>query len=292
MTTASSSGRATPMFTLSCRFSGCSSVLLPPLPSSPGPTYGCAHPDLPSWRRPGLRQLVRFRRVPPCTLPTLLCEAERAAVGDAVHSAEHHPHAGSVQSSADYGETIPRRTGVDFSVAAGESRDDRQHPAVGLAAADGYLRAAAGDPYLLQVPRCRRRSLPDRWLVSAGDARGQRARALAAAGQRPDLGQPAPAVHPWQRGRHVPGHAEVRRRPADLLPEGHSAGCHRWSQHHRAAHLFRTGREYVRDCQRQHSGIRLSEGKRQRLRDLRRSRTVSRSMGPSGRRCSPGISAT
>ena len=34
--------------------------------------------------------------------------------------------------------------------------------------------------------------------------------ALAAVGQRPDLGQLASDLHPRQRGRHVPGHTEVQ----------------------------------------------------------------------------------
>ena len=39
---------------------------------------------------------------------------------------------------------------------------------------------------------------------------------------------------------------------------------------HRAAHLFRTGRQCLRDRQGQHAGVRLSQGKGQRLRELRR----------------------
>ena len=101
-----------------------------------------------------------FRRAVPRTVRALLREAERTAVGVAIHSAQHRPHPGSLQPSADHGEAIPRGTGADLPVAAEQPRDHRQHPAVGLAAADGHLRATAGDPHLLQVPRCRRRSLP------------------------------------------------------------------------------------------------------------------------------------
>ena len=43
----------------------------------------------------GLRRLFRFRRDPPRTVSTFLCEAERAAVRGAVYSAQHHPHSGS-----------------------------------------------------------------------------------------------------------------------------------------------------------------------------------------------------
>ena len=47
---------------------------------------------------------------------------------------------------------------------------------------------------------------------------------FAAVRQRPNLGQPASLVHPRRRGGDVPGHPEVRRGLADLLPEGHPAG--------------------------------------------------------------------
>ncbi len=67
---------------------------------------------------------------------------------------EHRADAGSLQSPADHGEAIPRGAGSDLPVAAGQPRHHRQHPAVGLAAADGHLRAAPGDPHLLPVPRC------------------------------------------------------------------------------------------------------------------------------------------
>ena len=137
---------------------------------------------------------------------------------------------------------FPAEQGSDLPVAAGQPRDHRQYPAVGLAAADGHLRAIAGDPHLLQVPRCRCRSLPYRRFLSAGDALGARARAVAAVGQRADLGQPASAVHPRQRGRDVAGHPEIHGGPAEFLSEGHPAGRLRWSRDDRAAHLFRAER--------------------------------------------------
>ncbi len=172
----------------------------------------------------GVRRRFCLCRGSPCAVSALLCQAERAAAGDAVHSAEHRSHAGSLQPRPDHGETIPRGTGSHLSVAAERQRDRQQHPAMGLATAAGHLRATAGDPHLLPVSRRRCRSLPSRRLLSAGDALAARACPFAAAGQRPDLGQPASPVHPWQRGGHVPGHPEVRRGLADLLPEGHPAG--------------------------------------------------------------------
>ena len=121
--------------------------------------------------RGGLRQCVPARRTASRAVPTLLCEAKRAAVGDTVSQAEHRPDAGSLQSAADHREAVSRGAGAHLPVAAGQPRNHRQHPAVGLAAADGHLCAASGDPHLLPVPRRRHRSLPDRWHLSAGDAR-------------------------------------------------------------------------------------------------------------------------
>ncbi len=76
---------------------------------------------------------------------------------------------------------FPAEQGLTYPVAAGQPRDHRQHPAVGLAAVAGHLRAAPGDPHLLPVPRRRHRSLPDRRRLSAGDARAARTRIIAAA---------------------------------------------------------------------------------------------------------------
>ena len=180
----------------------------------------------------GVRRRFRVWRSRPCPVSALLCQAERAAAGDAVHSAEHRSHPGGLQPRPDHGETVPRGAGSDLSVAARRQRDGRQHPALGLAAAARRLRATAGDPHLLPVSRRRRRSLPSRRLLSAGDALGARARPFAAAGQRPDLGQSASPVHPWRRRGHVAGHPQIRRGPADLLPEGHPAGRRRRSSDH------------------------------------------------------------
>ena len=78
----------------------------------------------------------------------------------------------------------------------------------------------------------------------------------------------------------------------NLLPEGHPAGRLRRPADHRAAHLFRTERQWLRDRQRQHAGVRLSQGQGQRLRELRwRGRHPDRRRAPGGR-CSPGISTT
>ena len=45
----------------------------------------------------GVRRLACVCRGGPCAVRALLCQAERAAVGDAVYSAQHRSHAGSLQ---------------------------------------------------------------------------------------------------------------------------------------------------------------------------------------------------
>ncbi len=112
---------------------------------------------------------------------------------------------------------FPAEQDLTFRVAGEGQRDRRQHPALGLAAPARRLRSAAGDPHLLPVPRRRRRPLPSRQHLSAGDDFGARAHPVAPAGQRANLGQPASPVHPRRRGGHVSGDAEVGRRSTDLL---------------------------------------------------------------------------
>ncbi len=198
----------------------------------------------------------------------------------------------SVQPRPDHSEAIPRGTGSHLSVAQGRQRDCREHPAMGLATAAGHLCATAGDPHLLPVPRRRRRSLPSRRLLSAGHALAARALPFAAVAQRPNLGQPASPVHPWRRGGDVPGHPEVRRGLADLLPEGHPAGGDRRSADNRAAHLLRRKRRRLRD--RQRSPRPSSTIPREKTTPIRvtMARTASRSAGSPGGPCSPGLSAT
>ena len=116
--------------------------------------------------------------------------------------------------------------------------------------------------------------------------------ALAAVRQRPDLGQPAPAVHPRQRGGDVPGDAEIRRGSAE------SSICRTSRRSHPAAprspsHAsISARRRRLRDRQRQHAGVRLSQGQGQRLRELRWRRRRPDRRRWAGGRCSPGTSTT
>src|SRR6516164_60251 len=67
----------------------------------------------------------------------------------ALHRAQHRADPAGVQSPSDHDEAVSRRTGPYFQDTRGQQGDYRQYKAVGLAAADGYLRAATGDPHLL-----------------------------------------------------------------------------------------------------------------------------------------------
>ena len=133
-----------------------------------------------------------------------------------------------------------------------------------------HLRAAAGDPDLLQVPRHRHRPLPAGRRLPAGDAVGARAGARAAAGQRADLGQPAPALHPRQRRGDVPGDAQDQRRAAGLLSAGHSAGRHRRSRRSASRDIyFGQGRERYVIVKGSTPEFDYPQGQGQRLRYLR-----------------------
>ena len=55
---------------------------------------------------------------------------------------------------------FPAEQDLTFQSLQGQQRDHQQYTAMGLATADGHLRATAGDPHLLPVSRRRRRSLP------------------------------------------------------------------------------------------------------------------------------------
>ena len=168
---------------------------------------------------------------------------------------------------------FPAEEGLSSRLARGQSRDHRQHPAVGRAAADGYLRAAAGDQDLLQISRHGHRPLSAGRRLSAGDAVGARARAGAAAAQRPDLGQPASAVHPRQRRGDVAGHA---RRSTEGLPIFYLQDIPPVATGGPAVReprlYFGQAEENYVDREGQHARVRLSQGQGQRLRRLRRRR--------------------
>src|SRR5215467_4527819 len=108
---------------------------------------------------------------------------------------------------------------------------------MGLATADRYLRAAAGDPHLLQVPRCGRGPLLARRRLPERDALGTRTEILAAAAERANVGQPSRALHPRQRRGDEPGYPQEHRRAAALLSARYSSGRERRPRNPRATHL-------------------------------------------------------
>ncbi len=84
----------------------------------------------------------------------------------------------------------------------------QQYPAMGSAPAARDLPPAAGNPALLRFFGRRHRPLLDQRQVHGGDALAPRAQYLAAARQRPDLGQPPSQVHPRQRPHDEPGQCQ------------------------------------------------------------------------------------
>ena len=99
-----------------------------------------------------LRRLLRAVRRGPRIIPARVRQTERAATGEALHRTQHRADPAGLQSPSDRGEAVSRRTEPHLQDTRGQQGDHRQYKAVGLAAADGYLRAAAGDPHLLQIP--------------------------------------------------------------------------------------------------------------------------------------------
>jgi uncharacterized membrane protein (UPF0182 family) len=100
------------------------------------------------------------------------------------------------------------------------------------------------------------------------DGAYQRAEILAATAERADVGQPSRALHPRQRRGDEPGYPQEYRRAAALLSARHSSGRDRRPRNPQATHLLRGRNRQLRHRQREHAGVRLSEGERQHLRDL------------------------
>ena len=96
-------------------------------------------------------------------------EAERAGARAPVHRAQHRDDARGLRARSRStqrpfpADTRHRRA----STSPSNQRDDRQHPAVGLARAAGHAAPDSGNPHLLRLPRHRHRSLRDRRHASA-----------------------------------------------------------------------------------------------------------------------------
>ena len=180
-----------------CRSCGCSSDWPSPAPSPAGSM--CA--GGPGASPPAALVLlfgssfVLYLLVP-ALFQRLYVKPSELRARDALYRAQHRLDAAGLQPAADRGEAVPGRGRLELRLARGQPRDRRQHPPVGLAAADGHLCPAPGDQDLLQVPRHGHRPLSAGRRLSAGDAVGARARTVAAAVQCADLGQPASCSSP------------------------------------------------------------------------------------------------
>ena len=213
----------------------------------------------------GLRERLRPCRGVPGLVRALFRAAERIAAREALPPTEHHAHPSGIQSAEDRIESVPRRAGPVARIASGQPGHHRQHSPVGRAAVDGDVRAAPGDPDLLQVRRRGYRSLLARRQLSAGDALGARAQDLAAFAERSDVGQPPRDLHARQRSDHEPGHPQECGRHARILSSKHSADRDGRPSDPRASHLLRRADGQLCHRQGQHAGVRLSEGQGQRL---------------------------
>src|SRR5262249_30426757 len=111
--------------------------------------------QLPASRGSGaarLWRLLRAVRRSPSIISALVRQTRRTAAGEALHRTQYRLDPAGLQSPPGYGEAVPRRTGPYLPDTWGQQGNHRQYQVMGLAAADRYLRAAAGDPHLLQVP--------------------------------------------------------------------------------------------------------------------------------------------
>ena len=186
------------------------------------------------------------------------------------------------------GDPLGLRPGQDHQVSArghhrphrrrrqGQLGHHRQRAPLGTPAGSRHLLADPGDPPLLLVQRRRRRPLHHRRRVPPGADQRPGARPDPAAGAVPDLGQQAPHLHPRLRLRDQPGERGRRRRsPAPL---GAATSRPRTDTDLKITrpeiYYGELGNEYV-VVQDHQPRVRLSQGRHQRLRHLRRARAAS-----------------
>ena len=222
----------------------------------------------------------------------LLCQAERAATGEAVPSAQHRAHAGSLQPRPDHGETVPRGTGSHLSVAqgrtAGPSTTSRLWDWQPLL--DTYAQ--------LQEIRTYYRFLDvdvDRYHLDSYQQVMLSAREL-------DPSLLAPNAQTWVNLHLLFTHGNgvvmspVTEKSAEGLPIFYlkdippvAAGGPAITE---PRIYFGQSTERLRDRQGKHARVRLSQGERQRLHPLRRRRRRRDRRVRRGGRCSRGISGT
>ncbi len=167
------------------------------------------------------------------------------------------------------GEGLPRRGEPQRGRAGPERPHHQEHPPVGPPAAAHHVRAAPGDPDLLQVPRRGQRPLHDQRRVSPGDALAAGAVVPAPARPAAELDQRAPDLHARLRARGGTGEPDQRGRAARVLRQGHPARGDRIPQDHPARDVLRRVRQRLRLRPHPVARARLSLGRSERLQQVR-----------------------
>ncbi len=88
--------------------------------------------------------------------------AESAGAREPVHQPQHRAHPPRLRARSHRTEGLPGRSRHRGGGREQQSRDDREHPALGLARAAGHAAADPGNPDLLRLSRHRHRPVHDR----------------------------------------------------------------------------------------------------------------------------------
>ena len=153
-------------------------------------------------------------------------QAERAGARAALHREQHRDDAPGVRAQPHRAAAVSRRHRHRGDRRRQQPGDAAEHPPVGLARAAGHAAADSGDPDLLRLPGHRHRSLRDRRIGAADDARHARAERREAAGEQPQLDQREADLHPRLRRDDEPGERLHARRAAAARAEQHAGPEH------------------------------------------------------------------
>src|SRR6059036_1958439 len=230
---------------------------------APGPPPPGGRPDR---SRAGLGDRPRHL---PRAAAAVQRDAERARRRATVHRAQHPDDTPGVRARPDRGAELPGRRDSRRPRPRAERADDREHPALGPPPAPADLRAAPGDPDVLQVRGRRQRPVHDERRVQAAHALDPRA--LVRTPAIAHLDQRAPDVHPRVRRRRRTREPDHARGAARVPGEGHPAAVdRRLPGDHAPRDLFRRGVERIRPRAHATAGAELPVGRPERLHDLRR----------------------
>src|SRR5439155_1145240 len=164
-------------------------------------------------------------RHPPRAAAAVQRDAARARRRATVHRAQHPDDTPGVRTRPDRGAELPGRRDSRRPCPRAERADDREHPALGPPPAPADLRAAPGDPDVLQVRGRRQRPVHDERRVQAAHALDPRA--LVRAPAIAHLDQRAPDVHPRVRRRRRTREPDHARGAARVPGERHPAAVDR-----------------------------------------------------------------